>query len=346
MNHGKRTEHPSSEVPSQKRVCLATATSPKEQSPINMCAPQKAFTRLPSSCHSHHQLVTVPMFTTQATVGGTRPLSLVQASNSPTLIQTPTLIPTTSGTPVNILQATPSRPHTNGCFIPMTANGIAMSNGHTPMNLIQTVAGQTIRVIPQSSLANSTHQPVQVINAAVNLDQAKFPPTTTTVISSSSVKGVTPSPSVVARATNEKNVQIRRSLSSTSSPPPLVQVKTEADVTHKSCSPPPPPPHSMMTLKLPQQGHAFETTTAPAATIPINTMQNIILPTTSLQQPGRLLLIAADGSGALESNAAGAIAALPVKSVVDAGHFAQNSFGHSFIPVQLLKIPSNTITTA
>lgn len=70
-------------------------------------------------------------------------------------------------------------------------------------------------------------------------------------------------------------------------------------------------------------------------------MQNIIVPASSLQQPlGRILLIAADGTGGLETN--GTIA-LPVKSVLEAGQLPQTN---SFVPVQLLKLPANTITTA
>ena len=309
---------------SPKQICLAAATSPKEQGPLSIGTSKVFTSRLPHN--SHGQLVTLaPVFgTAPGAVNGT--VSLVQANNTPTFIQAPVLPAATRGSPVNILQAQPNRhPAANGCFIPMTANGISMSNGHTPINVIQTMAGQTIRVIPQQSVCNGIHPPVQLLRTAVDIEQNKLPTTT------SSKRG-TPSPP--ASALEEKRFQVRRSLSSTSSPPPLVQViKTEAEMSHTSCSP---PPQSVMAIKVPQHKNFLETTSP--APFP---MQNIIVPASSLQQPlGRILLIAADGTGGLETN--GTIA-LPVKSVLEAGQLPQTN---SFVPVQLLKLPANTITTA
>ena len=341
----KRKLEQATELPSPKQVC-----NKDRQSPLNLTSQSNiVFPRIPHSAHG--QLVTLPMFNTPVTVngGGARTVSLVQPSSSPTLIQTP-IISSTSGSPVGILQAAPSRAHSNGCFIP---NGITVSNGHAPMNVIQTVAGRAIQVIPQHTLTNGTHQQIQVINTAVNLDQGRFPPHTTTTtttaaaaaaVLSPSVRRVSPSPPT--NTFNEKIFQHRFSPSSNSSPPPLVQIKTEAEVTEKSCSPPPPPhpPQSVMTIKLPQQKTSFDTTAAP---IPINTFQQIYLPAsaTSLQQqPSRFIIIPCDAAGGINASAPGMLTALPVKSSVEPRQFSQNSFAHSLIPVQLL--PSNTITTA
>ena len=304
---------------------------------MNLCAPPKVISRLPHNGHGH--LVTLPMISAPSTVtNGT--VGFVQASNSPA-----TFIQAGGGAPVSILQTTTSRPHGNGSLIPIATNGMAAmsSNGHTPISVIQPVhgAGQMLRVIPQTSLPNGTHMLSPA--TAVNLEQSKSVPlTTTTTVVSPCMKR--PSTSPPSSATSEKRFQIRRSLSSASSPPPLVQVKRETDVViHKPSSP---PLHSMMAVKMPTpQRTSFETAAVP---IPMNAMQNIILPASSLQQPmGRILLIATGGAGGLDTNgtAAGTIAALPVKSVIEAGPLTQNSFNHSLVPIQLLQIPSNTITT-
>ena len=352
VNHRKRSIKPDGpELPSPKQLCLGT-TSPKEHSPVNICAPNKVFTSRPN----HSQIVALPpnvMFTTPGQVGGAVNLVQTGSNGQPTLIQTPTLLPATSGgAPVSILQAAPNRP---ASFIPMSANGISLSNGHThaPMNVIQTMAGgQQIRLIthpsPLTNRSTQHHgQPLQVINtSALNLEQGKLPITTSTI------KRVSPSPPAVIRSPIEKNLHFHHSLSSiTSSPPPLVQViKTEPDVSHKSCSPPPPPhthaipPQSLMTIKTIQQQsskpsfEATATATHPAQAIP---MQSIILPTSSLQQQpmGRILLIAADGTGLDTSGAT----LLPIRTLVEAPQFAQNpSFG---LPIQVLKVAPNSIPT-
>ena len=281
--------------------------------------------------------------------GGTsgNAVSLVQAGNNPTVIQSP-IVSGTNGTPVNILQATPTRhPQGNGCFVPVTANGVHVSNGHGPINLIQTVSGQPIRVIPQQSLPinGATYNPLQVINtAAVNLEQRKLP--TRTAISSPSARTMSPSPTIKTTF-SDKGVQMRRSLSSTSSPPPLVQVKTEADIKRVKCaspvSSPSPSSHSLVAATKVPQRTSFETTTAP---IPINTLQNFYLPASSMPQQ-KIFLIATDGTGGLDSNGAGAIA-LPIRLAnVEPTGFQQNAFNHSsLVPIQLLKVPSNTISTA
>ena len=374
------------ELPSPKQICLAgptAVTSPKEQqSPVSICAPAKIFTPR----HSHGQIVTLPtgqniMFTTApgpGQVGGAVSLVQTGSNSQPTLIQTPTstVLPTVNGgTPVSILQAASAAatPNKAPSFIPMTANGISLSNGHTPhapMNVIQSMAGgQAIRLISPvpSQLTNvSTHQqhhgqPLRVINAsALHLEQhhsKPLPITTSTV-----VKRVSPSPpaTTVHSSHGEKTRQFRHSLSSTtSSPPPLVQViKAETDIiSHKSSSPPPPsslPPHvqPLMTINTVQQQNmkpAFEATAInPSApqTIP---MQSLLVPTTLQQQQqpmGRILLIAAaDGTGGLDTNGGGPATLFPLRTLVEAptAAFAQNSsFG---LPIQILKVASNSITT-
>lgn len=350
VNRRKRSLNPdSSEVPSPKQLCLGT-TSPKEHSPVSICPPPKVFNSRPS----HGQIVTLPpnlMFTTPGQVGGAVSLVQTGSNSQPTLIQTPTLLPASSGgAPVSILQAAPNRP---ASFIPMSANGISLSNGHThaPMNVIQTMAGQPIRLISHpSQLTNGStqhhSQPLQVINtSALN------------TTSGSSIKRVSPSPPAVIRSPIEKTLHFRPSLSSTtSSPPPLVQViKAEPDISHKSCSPPSPPsthaipPQSLMTIKTIQQQNgkpSFEPTTT--ATHPAQQaipMQSIILPTSSLQQQpmGRILLIAADGTGGLDTNGA---TILPIRTLVETPQFPQNSsFGHPILPIQVLKVASNSIPT-
>lgn len=353
VNHRKRSLKPDgTELPSPKQICLGTTvTSPKEQSPVSICAPTKIFTSRPG----HGQIVALPqnlMFTTTpGQVGGAVSLVQTGSNSQPTLIQTPTILPATSGgTPVNILQAAaPNRP---ASFIPMTANGISLSNGHThaPMNMIQTMAGgQQIRLISHvpSQLTNGSTQhhgqPLQVINTStLNLEQSKLPITT------SAIKRISPSPPATVRSPSEKTLHFRHSLSSTtSSPPPLVQVvKTEPDVvSHKSCSPPPPlphvvPPQSLMTIKTIQQQNtkpSFEATNPTHQAIP---MQSLIVPTSLQQQPmGRILLIAADGTG-LDNNGA---TLLPLRTLVEAPQFPQNSsFG---LPIQILKVAPNSITT-
>ena len=316
------------------------------------------------------------MFTTTPTgqVGGAVSLVQTSSNNHPTLIQTPTgaVLPaatvTSGGTPVSILQAaaTPNR------LIPMTANGISLSSGHThtPMSVIPTTAGgQPIRLISHvpSHLTNGSthhhgHQPLQVINtSALNLqEQSKLPITT------SAIKRVSPSPPAMVCSPIEKKLHFRRSLSSTTttSPPPLVQViKTEPDVvSHKSHSPPPPPPpvslphvlppQSLMTIKTIQQQStkpsSFEAAANPAhQAIP---MQSFILPTSLQQQQqqpqpmGRILLIAADGTGGLDTNGGGGGATLlPLRTLVEAPTFPQtSSFG---LPIQILKVAPNSITT-
>jgi hypothetical protein len=78
-------------------------------------------------------------------------------------------------------------------------------------------------------------------------------------------------------------------------------------------------------------------------------MQSLIVPT-ALQQPqqqpmGRILLIAADGTGGFDTNG-GAATLLPLRTLVEAptaAAFAQNSsFG---LPIQILKVAPNSITT-
>lgn len=380
------------ELPSPKQICLAgttAVTSPKEQqSPVSICAPAKIFT--PRHSHGHGQIVTLPtgqniMLTTAGQVGGAVSLVQTGSNSQPTLIQAPTstVLPTVNGgTPVSIFQAACSAtatPSKAPSFIPMTANGISLSNGHTPhapMNVIQSVAGgQAIRLIspvPSQLTNGSTHQhhhgqPLRVINtSALQLEQhqSKPLPITTSTI----VKRVSPSPpaTTIHSPHGEKTRQFRHSLSSTtSSPPPLVQViKTETDiVSHKSSSPPPPPapPSSLrhvqplMTINTVQQQNmkpAFEATTInqPAPqTIP---MQSLIVPTPLQQQQqpmGRILLIAAaDGTGGLDANGgAGPATLFPLRTLVEAAPtaaaFAQNSsFG---LPIQILKVASNSITT-
>lgn len=221
------------------------------------------------------------------------------------------------------------------------------SNGQAPVSLIQPIpggAGQVIRVIPQHS--NGTHM---LSNAAINLEPTKSLPstiTTATVVSSHSTKRVSPSPPASA-TTSEKGFQIRHSLSSTSSPPPLVQIKTEADVVNHRTSSLSPSLHTqMMAVKMPSATHqraSFESTAVP---LPV---QNIIIPTPSLQQP--VFLIAMDGNGRIDANgtAAGAFTTVPIinNSTVRARQLTQNSLNHSLVsPIQLLKISPNTITTA
>ncbi len=376
------------ELPSPKQICLGTAavTSPKEQqSPVSICAPTKIFTPR----HSHGQIVTLPtgqniMLTTApgpGQMGGAVSLVQTGSNSQPTLIQTP---PTTTvlsgvsgGTPVSIFQAAAAAaPNKPASFIPMTANGISLSNGHTPhapMNVIQTMAGgQPIRLISPlpSQLTNGSAphhhhhhhgQPLQVINAsALNLEphQSRLPITTSTL------KRASPSPPAITVRSphSEKTLHFRHSLSSsTSSPPPLVHViKSETDIIshHKSSSSPPPPPSSLprvqplMTINTIQQQNmkptpTFEATTNPAhQAIPL---QSLIVPTAlqqSQQHPmGRILLIAADGTGGLDTNG-GAATLLPLRTLVEAptaAAFAQNSsFG---LPIQILKVAPNSITT-
>ena len=340
----KRPRDPNSEIPpSPKQLCLPTAPSPKEQSPVNLCAP-KVMSRLPHNGHGH--LVTFPVLSApNGANGGT--VGLVQASNSPATFIQGSIIPAVSGAhPVGIIQAATSRSHVNGPYIPLTMN----SNGHAPVNVIQAIpgAGQVVRVIPQHSLPNGAHV---ISNAAISLEQNKPLPSmiaTATAVSSHSMKRVSPSPPA-STTTSEKGFHIRHSLSSTSSPPPLVQIKTEADVVNhrKSCSLSPSLHTQMMTVNVPQATHqrtSFESTAVP---LPV---QNIIIPTSSLpQQP--VFLIATDGTGGIDANgaAAGAFTAVPIidKSMVKASQLIQNNFNRSLVsPIQLLKIPSNTITTA
>ena len=318
--------------------------------------------------------------TTPGQIGGA--VSLVQAgsNNQPTLIQTPTgaaVLPTSGGTPVSIIA--PNRP---ASFIPITANGISLNNGHThaPMSVIQTMAGgppiRLISHVPPQLTNGSTpghhqqhqhhhthHQPLQVMTTST-LEQSKLPITTSTI------KRVSPSPPATIHSPSEKTLQFRRSLSSitSSSPPPLVQViKTETDVvSRKSCSSPPPlpppptlpqvlPPHSqLMTIKTVQQQHtkpSFEATANPAHhAIP---MQSLILPASlqqqhQQQQPaavGRVLyVIAADGTGGGLDTNGGTATLLPLKTLIEAPAFPQNSsFG---LPIQILKVAApNSITT-